>query len=161
MVDKIVNNNQLNLPPVVQSPHRTNQDGGTARTIKLNQLQIGHNLLSPRQDHGLAPIRGSNMSRNRRISPPQHLLNRSNHDVMMMGGSISSPISIPDTATGISQKKASFVAAAQQIKSQSPSPHRSIRRDGTNWGGGDELNSDIMVLISKPKGVSKVDPLRL
>ena len=36
--------------------------------------------------------------------------------------------------------------------SNNPSPQR-VRRE--------DLNSDIMILISKPQGVSKVDPLRL
>ena len=58
---------------------------------------------------------------------------------------------------GLSRKKASMVAQGSNNPSRNPSPHR-IRRNMN--GNEDELNSDIMVLISK-KGVNMIDPLRL
>ena len=53
----------------------------------------------------------------------------------------------------LSHKKASIY----QAKSLNPSP----RRQRNTATGEQEMNSDIMILISKPRGVSKIDPLRL
>ena len=124
--------NQLSLPPVVLSPPRNDSK---SRMLKLNsKLVIGQSniLLSPRQP--LAPIRGSHLSRSR-----------------------SPKMSAIDDPVGQGLRKASLV----QAMTLNPSPHRRHKNSAAPQIDNAALNSDIMVLISKPRGVNKVDPLRL
>lgn len=77
---------------------------------------------------------------------------------------ISTPMIGPFNSNngGLSRKKASMVAQGSNNPTRSPSRHPSPHRIRRNMNGNeDELNSDIMVLISKPNGVNKIDPLRL
>lgn len=141
--------NQLSLPPVIVSPRVQRNDSTRSHMLKLSNkllisgLQQSNILLSPRGAGAtaLAPIRGQHN---------QHFSSQSRSPKLSGAG-----IAINDDPIGENLRKASLV----QAMSLNPSPRRQRKIEAQQDNG--ELNSDIMVLISKPRGVSKVDPLRL